>query len=164
MQLSSAPGAISQLRRLVLETHEPIQFLDITDDVLELVRASGLREGVVTIFSRHTTTAVCIQEAEPLLLDDLREFLERSAPPAAHYRHNDFRVRTVHMHDDESPNGHAHCLQLMLGSSETVPVEDGELLLGTWQRIFLVELDGPRPRVGLPRGRELIISVLGSSD
>jgi secondary thiamine-phosphate synthase enzyme len=164
MQLSSAPGVVSQLRRLVLETREPIQFLDITADVLELVRASGLRDGVVTIFSRHTTTAVCIQEAEPLLLEDLREFLEHKAPPSAHYRHNDFRVRTVHMHDDESPNGHAHCLQLMLGSSQSVPVEEGGLLLGTWQRIFLVELDGPRPRVGLPLGREVIIQALGSFD
>lgn len=158
MQLSSAPGVAVQLRRLVLETREPIQFLDITDDVLELVRDVGLRNGVVTVFSRHTTAAVSIQEAEPLLLEDLRDFLQRAAPAHAHYRHNDFRVRTVHMHDDESPNGHAHCLQLMLGTSESVPVADGELLLGVWQRIFVVELDGPRP------SREVIIQVMGSSD
>jgi secondary thiamine-phosphate synthase enzyme len=155
MQLSSAPGVASRLRRLVFETHEPIQFLDITEQVVELVRVAGLREGVANVFSRHTTAAVCIQEAEPLLLRDLREFLERAAPANAHYRHNDFRVRTVHMHDDESPNGHAHCLQLMLGTSQSVPVAAGELLLGTWQRIFLVELDGPRA------AREVIIQVLG---
>jgi len=57
------------------------------------------------------------------------------------------------MHDDESPNGHAHCLQLMLGTSESIPVADGELLLGTWQRVFLVELDGPR------ESREVIIQA-----
>ena len=158
MQLSSAPGVASRLRRLVFETREPIQFVDITDGVAELVRVSGLREGVANVFSRHTTAAVCIQEAEPLLLEDLREFLRRSAPPHAHYRHNDFRVRTVHMHDDESPNGHSHCLQLMLGTSESVPVADGKLLLGTWQRIFLVELDGPR------ENREVIIQALGTTD
>jgi secondary thiamine-phosphate synthase enzyme len=166
MQLSSpvpsvrvhAPGVASRLRRLVCETHEPIQFLDITDEVAELVRVAGLREGVAHVFSRHTTAAVCIQEAEPLLLEDLRDFLLRSAPADEHYRHNDFRVRTVHMHDDESPNGHAHCLQMMLGTSESVPVGDGELLLGTWQRIFLVELDGPRAE------REVVIQVLGTSD
>ena len=158
MQLSSAPGIASRVRRLVFETHEPIQFLDITDQVVELVQAAGLREGVVTIFSRHTTAAVSIQEAEPLLLEDLREFLARCAPPNAHYRHNDFRVRTVHMHDDESPNGHAHCLQLLMGASQTVPVADGELLLGTWQRIFLVELDGPRA------SREVVLQALGSAD
>jgi secondary thiamine-phosphate synthase enzyme len=156
MQLSSAAGVVSRLQRLVFETHQPIQFLDVTDEVAELVRVAGLRQGVANVFSRHTTAAVCIQEAEPLLLEDLREFLERSAPAEAHYRHNDFRVRTVHMHDDESPNGHAHCQQLMLGTSESVPVADGELLLGTWQRIFLVELDGPR------LSREVIIQVLGT--
>jgi secondary thiamine-phosphate synthase enzyme len=158
MQLSSAAGVVSQLRRLVFETHQPIQFLDITEAVTELVRLSGLREGVANVFSRHTTAAVCIQEDEPLLLEDLRDFLHRSAPAGAHYRHNDFRVRTVHMHDDESPNGHAHCQQVMLGSSESVPVTDGELLLGAWQRIFLVELDGPRAK------REVIIQALGTAD
>jgi secondary thiamine-phosphate synthase enzyme len=156
MQLSSAAGVVSRLRRLVVETQQPIQFLDITDEVAELVRVAGLREGVANVFSRHTTAAVCIQEAEPLLLEDLREFLERSAPAQAHYRHNDFRVRTVHMHDDESPNGHAHCQQMMLGASESVPVADGELLLGTWQRIFVVELDGPRTE------REVVIQALGT--
>ena len=156
MQLSSAAGVVSRLRRLVVETHQPIQFFDITDEVAELVRLAGLREGVANVFSRHTTAAVCIQEDEPLLLEDLREFLGRTASAEAHYRHNDFRVRTVHMHDDESPNGHAHCQQLMLGTSESVPVADGELLLGTWQRIFLVELDGPRA------SREVIIQVLGT--
>jgi secondary thiamine-phosphate synthase enzyme len=157
MQLSTAAVA-NRLRRLVVTTHQPIQFLDITDQVAELVRAAGVREGVASVFSRHTTAAVCIQEAEPLLLEDLRDFLERNAPAEAHYRHNDFRVRTVHMHDDESPNGHAHCLQMMLGTSESIPVADGELLLGTWQRIFLVELDGPRA------AREVVIQALGTGE
>src|ERR671931_2236670 len=107
MQLSSAPGVTTLLQRLVLTTHESIQFVDITNQVVDLVRAARLADGVVTVFSRHTTAAVCIQEDEPLLLQDLREFLQRSAPPHAHYRHNDFRVRTVHMHPDERPNGHA---------------------------------------------------------
>jgi len=156
MQLSSTAGVVSQLRRLVFETHQPIQFLDITDEVAELVRVARVRDGVANVFSRHTTAAVCIQEDEPLLLEDLREFLQRSAPAEAHYRHNDFRVRTVHMHDDESPNGHAHCQQILLGTSESVPVAEGELLLGTWQRIFLVELDGPRA------SREVIIQALGT--
>jgi len=158
MQVLKAPGTVVALRRLKLETHQPIQLLDITDRVQDVVRAAGLRDGSVTIFSRHTTAAIRIQEDEPLLLEDLRAFLERCAPASAHYRHNDFRLRTVHMHEDESPNGHSHCLQLLLGSSESVPVADGELLLGTWQRIFLVELDGPRP------AREIIVQTVGTSD
>ena len=158
MQLSSAPGVTTLLRRLVLTTHEPIQFVDITDRVADLVRAAGLHAGVVTVLVRHTTAGVAIQEDEPLLLEDLRHFLGRLAPAQAHYRHNDFRIRTQHMHADESPNGHAHCLQLMLGSSESVPIFDGELQLGTWQRIFLVELDGPRPE------RELLVQLLGTTE
>src|SRR6266849_3510 len=81
-----------------------------------------------------------------------------SAPANVHYQHNDFRIRTHHMHDDESPNGHSHCLQFLLGTSETVPIMDGDLQLGEWQRIFLVELDGPRPK------REVLVQVVGVSD
>jgi secondary thiamine-phosphate synthase enzyme len=160
MQLlnSSRPTTAVNMRRLVVETHEPIQFIDVTDEIAASVRASGVRDGIVTIVSRHTTMAVRIQEDEPLLLEDLLGFLRRLAPSNVHYQHNDFRIRTHHMHDDESPNGHSHCLQFLLGSSESVPVMDGELQLGTWQRIFAVELDGPRPK------RELLIQTVGVGD
>jgi secondary thiamine-phosphate synthase enzyme len=151
------PTTAVNLRRLAFETQEPIQFLDITDEIIKLVHASGVTDGIVTIVSRHTTAAVRIQEAEPLLLEDLLGFLRRLAPSNVHYQHNDFRIRTHHMHDDESPNGHSHCLQFLLGSSETIPVMDGELQLGTWQRIFLVELDGPRPK------REILVQTVGLS-
>ena len=157
MEVLTAAGLTTALRRLVLETHESIEFLDITDAVVGCVREMGLKDGTVTVFSRHTTASVRVQEDEPLLLEDLREFLERTAPAQAHYRHNDFRIRTIHMHEDESPNGHSHCVQLLMGASETVPVLDGELLLGTWQRVFLVELDGPRPQ------REVLVQVVGST-
>jgi secondary thiamine-phosphate synthase enzyme len=149
------PRHLASCHRLRRATEAPIEFLDITDDVAAIVRAAGLRDGIVTIFSRHTTAAVRIQEDEPLLLEDLQAFLERWAPSHADYRHNDFQIRTAHMHPDESPNGHSHCLHLVLGTSETVPVVDGELQLGTWQRLFLVELDGPRP------GREVLVQLLG---
>jgi len=154
----SQPSTAVNMRRLAFETTEPIQFLDITDQVTEVVRDAGISDGIVTIVSRHTTMAVRIQEAEPLLLEDLLGFLRRLAPSNVHYQHNDFRIRTHHMHDDESPNGHSHCLQFLLGTSETVPVMDGELMLGEWQRIFLVELDGPRPK------REVLIQTVGVSD
>jgi secondary thiamine-phosphate synthase enzyme len=160
MQLtsSSRPTTAVNMRRMVVETREPIQFVDITDDVQDAVRASGVRNGIVTVVSRHTTAAVRIQEAEPLLLEDLLGFLRRLAPSNVHYQHNDFRIRTHHMHDDESPNGHSHCLQFLLGTSESLPVCDGELMLGEWQRLFLVELDGPRAK------REVLIQTVGSAD
>src|SRR5437764_2701986 len=149
------PETAVNMRRVAFATTEPIQFVDVTDDVARAVRSTGVRNGIVTIVSRHTTMAVRIQEAEPLLLEDLLSFLRRLAPANVHYQHNDFRVRTHHMHPDESPNGHSHCLQFLLGTSETVPVEDGQLVVGEWQRIFLVELDGPRPK------REVLIQTVG---
>lgn len=154
----SRPSTAVNMRRLAFKTTEPIQLIDITDEVVDCVRRAGITDGMVTIVSRHTTAAVRIQEAEPLLQEDLLEFLRRLAPANAHYRHNDFQVRTHHMHEDESPNGHSHCLQFLLGSSETIPVMDGAMELGQWQRIFLVELDGPRPK------REVLVQTIGIAD
>jgi secondary thiamine-phosphate synthase enzyme len=153
----SRPDRVDEVRMLHLPSREPIELIDITDRVADLVCQADLWNGQVLLLSRHTTAAVRIQENEPLLLQDLRDFLSRLAAPKAHYRHNDFRMRTHHMHPDERPNGHAHCLQLLLGSSETVPVFHGELALGTWQRLFLVELDGPRPN------REVLVQLSGSA-
>jgi secondary thiamine-phosphate synthase enzyme len=139
---------------LAFQTGQAPHFIDITDQVAEVVRRSGVVSGQVVAFSRHTTAAVRVQEAEPLLLDDMKECLERLAPKGLAYRHNDFRVRTVNMTPDESPNGHAHCQHLFLGASEQVPVVAGRLALGRWQRLFLIELDHPRPR-------EVHVQVLG---
>lgn len=130
------------------------EFIDITDEVLDAVRNAEIREGTVTVFSRHTTAAVVINEHEPLLLRDMAQFLERTAPREADYRHNDFVVRTANMTEDECPNGHSHCQHLFLNTSETVPIADGRPLLGRWQRVFMIELDRPRPR-------EIIIQVQG---
>jgi secondary thiamine-phosphate synthase enzyme len=154
---ATAAGHLLCTRTLTLATRQPIELIDITDHIAELVRDTGLRNGQVVLLSRHTTAAVRIQEDEPLLLEDLRDFLAGLAPSASAYRHNDFRVRTHHMHPDERPNGHAHCLQLLLGSSETVPVVDGALALGTWQRLFLIELDGPRPE------RQVLVQLSGQT-
>jgi secondary thiamine-phosphate synthase enzyme len=152
-----AAGHLVCSRLLTVATRQPIELIDITDPVAGLVRDAAVWSGQVVLLSRHTTAAVRIQENEPLLLEDLRDFLAGLAPPTSSYRHNDFRVRTHHMHPDERPNGHAHCLQLLFGSSESVPVVDGALALGTWQRLFLVELDGPRP------DRQVLVQLSGQT-
>lgn len=150
--LPGMPRVMNEL--LVVNTGAAPDFVDITDAVAAAVQRSGVRNGQVLVFSRHTTAAVRIQEAEPLLLQDIIDCLERLLPRDLEYRHNDFRIRTVNMTEDESPNGHAHCRHLFLGASETVPVIDGQLALGRWQRIFLIELDHPRRR-------EVQLQVLG---
>ena len=108
------------------------EFIDITDEVEEFIESSGVLNGIVVVFSKHTTAAIVIQEDEPLLLDDFRNLLDSIASSDAKYSHNDFDVRTVHMHDNECPNGHSHCQHLTLGSSESVPVIDGKMALGEW--------------------------------
>jgi secondary thiamine-phosphate synthase enzyme len=130
------------------------EFIDITDEVLGAVDDSAVREGMVTVFSRHTTAAIVINENEPLLLRDMSRFLERTAPREADYRHNDFVIRTANMTEDECPNGHSHCQHLFLGASETVPIAEGRPLFGRWQRVFMIELDRPRDR-------EIVIQVQG---
>jgi len=146
--------ATSYTQVLQIETERAPQFVDITDEVEEAIRASGVQNGLVLIYSRHTTAAIRINENEPLLLHDLEEFLRRVAPPDLDYRHNDFSIRTTNMTEDECPNGHAHCQHLLMGASEAVPIIAGKAQLGRWQRIFLVELDRPR-------AREVIIQIVG---
>ncbi|MGC9529254.1 MAG: secondary thiamine-phosphate synthase enzyme YjbQ [Candidatus Bipolaricaulaceae bacterium] len=132
---------------LIVPTKRSPQFIDITAEVQRKVAESGVQEGLALLFCRHTTAAVRINENEPLLIHDMEEFLKRVAPRDLYYRHNDFGIRTDNMTEDECPNAHAHCQHLLLGASEMVPVEDGRLLLGQWQRVFLVELDRPRDRI-----------------
>ncbi|MDO8750441.1 MAG: secondary thiamine-phosphate synthase enzyme YjbQ [Dehalococcoidia bacterium] len=140
--------------RLLLETTRAPEFIDITQRVVEFVGSTGIKSGFVVVFSKHTTAAIKINENEPLLLQDMERFLERLASQNGYYQHNDFTLRTVNMTEDECPNGHAHCQHLLMSTSETIPIVDGELQLGRWQRVFLVELDRPRTR-------EVVFQVLG---
>ncbi len=154
MKGSTALGSFAKLFTFTVRTERAPQFLDITEKVEDAVRESGVKQGIATVFTRHTTAAVRINENEPLLLTDMEEFLKRLAPKDLYYRHNDFGIRTHNMTEDECPNAHAHCQHLILGASETIPVVDGKLALGKWQRVFLVELDRPRER-------EVCVQIIG---
>ena len=135
-------------------TKKAPEFIDITEYVCRFVEESKVQNGMALVYSKHTTAAIKINENEPLLIEDMEKFLDRIASREDEYRHNDFTIRTVNMNDAECPNGHAHCQHLLMGTSETVPIVDGQVQVGTWQRIFLVELDMPRPR-------EVIVQILG---
>jgi len=130
-----------------VSTGHPTAFVDLTARLEAFVAAAGLRSGILNVQTRHTTTAIVVNEHEPLLLADFEELLAGIAPVAARYRHDDTSARTVNVAAGERPNGHAHCRALLLPSSASLNVVDGRLQLGTWQRVFLVELDGPRDRV-----------------
>ena len=145
---------VSQVYCLHLESKKTTEFIDITDRVQECVTLAGVSHGFVVVYSKHTTAAIKINENEPLLLQDMEQFLERISPRDGNYRHNDFTIRTVNMTSDECPNGHAHCQQLLLGTSETVPIVDRTMQFGRWQSIFMIELDHPR-------AREVMVQVVG---
>ncbi len=150
--------AVRACRDLVhLRTEKAVQFVDLTQIVAERVRRSGVEEGMVVVQSRHTTAAVLVNENEKHLLEDLHDLLERWAPAGARYRHNDLESRRD-APPDEKPNGHAHARALLLGTSVCLNVAGGQVDLGEWQSVFLVELDGPRRRsvsvqvLGVPTG------------
>lgn len=138
-------GASIYNDRLQFNTDGEEPFLDITDEVSAVVARSGIRDGFVQIFSSHTTAAIRINERETLLLTDFRRLLDRIAPRDGHYEHDDLD-RRMDVGPGEPRNGHAHCQHLMLSSSESVPLIDGKLHLGHWQRVFLIELDSSRLR------------------
>lgn len=139
---------------LEIQTTKAPEFIDITEEVEKFVEDRELENGALVVFSRHTTAAIRINEHESLLLKDMADFIKAFAQKDEYYRHNDFSIRTENMTEDEVPNGHAHCQSLGMGASETIPVIDGELQLGTWQRVFLIELDHARTR-------NVILQVIG---
>lgn len=146
--------ATCQHARIRITTERPMEFIDLTDRIESLAARAGIHAGLVNIQSLHTTMAIVVNEHEPLLLADFGALLSRAAPRDAAYRHDDMSVRTVNLAPDERPNGHAHCHALLLGSSVSLNFADGQLQLGRWQRVFLVELDGPRVR-------EVSVLILG---
>jgi secondary thiamine-phosphate synthase enzyme len=129
-----------------ITTTQATQFIDLTDRLKALVAAADLRFGIVNVQTLHTTTAIIVNEHEPLLLADFQALLEVVAPGARRYEHDDVHARTVNVTERERPNGHAHCRAFLLPPSVCLNVTGGRLLLGRWQRVFLVELDGPRER------------------
>ncbi len=129
-----------------LRTESCFQLVDVTAVVAERVRRSGVSLGTASVQSRHTTAALFVNEDEPLLLQDVEAFLRRLVPPGPLYRHDDLAARRGPVPFDERANGHAHVQALLLPTSVSLNVVDGELDLGRWQSLFLAELDGPRAR------------------
>jgi len=124
-------------RTLRLATVDAIALIDISADVDRLFQSCGLRDGVLTLMSPHTTAHINLNEREPQLQQDMLDFLMRLVARDGDYRHNRAPV-------DGRDNAHSHLMGLLMNATESVPFADGKLLLGGWQSVFLVELDGPR--------------------
>jgi secondary thiamine-phosphate synthase enzyme len=123
---------------------------DITDEVAAAVRESEIADGIACVYSPHTTCCIRVNEFESGLLEDFTTLLRRLVPAdGQYYAHDDWDRRTENIcaEDMEVGNGHAHCMSMLLGSAgESIPVRDGELCLGTWQRVLFLELDRERDR------------------
>ncbi len=131
---------------LKLKTKKLFDFIDLTEIAEKMVKKSKIKNGMFNIQSKHTTVAVIVNENEPLLISDMKKMLDKLIPKKHNYQHDNFDIRTVNMCKDELVNGHSHCKQVLLNSSYTFNIIKGHLDLGTWQRIFAVELDRSRPR------------------
>ncbi|MFN2616380.1 MAG: secondary thiamine-phosphate synthase enzyme YjbQ [Thermoleophilaceae bacterium] len=118
--------------------------VDLTDGLLEVVRASGLREGVVSVFVPGSTAAITTMEHEPGGVHDLRAALDRLVPREGDYEHNRLNGDT---------NSHAHIRAAIVGPSEAVPLRGGQLTTGTWQQIVLIDFDDR------PRERTVVVQV-----
>ncbi|MDY0388182.1 MAG: secondary thiamine-phosphate synthase enzyme YjbQ [Methanolobus sp.] len=118
-----------------LKTNDRVELIDITDVVQEAVKNSAVENGICVISTRHTTTSIIVNENESGLRSDILSLLERFIPADADYSH-----------DRIDNNADAHLKAVLLGSSQSIPILCGRLLLGTWQSVFFAEFDGPRNR------------------
>lgn len=132
---------------LEIATDEGITIYNITPQLEDFIESTAIKNGQILVFSRHTTTALAINENEVRLLEDIKVFLQKLAPNSEHYLHNDLHLRDVP--EDEPINAHSHLMAMMLSTSEFIPIVDGKLALGTWQSVLFFELDGPRKRTVL---------------
>ena len=120
---------------LDVKTNQRAEIINITPQIKTALTKTGIKTGIVNIFSRHSTSGIVINENESGLLEDFRNALESLVPTRKNYNHNKI-----------DNNADSHIRSFIIGNSETIPIEDESLGLGTWQSVFFVELDGPRNR------------------
>ncbi len=135
-----------------LQTDPGIGLYQLDDVIQQFLLDSKLQNGLLTVTSRHTTTALAINEYESRLLDDVREYFGHLVPAEDKYLHNDIHLRDCP--ENEPENAHAHIQAMLLSSSEVIPVTNAELQLGQWQSVIFFDLDGPRER-------QISIQVMG---
>jgi secondary thiamine-phosphate synthase enzyme len=132
-------------KQIFLQTKKQFELVDLTLQIKTAVVETNIKTGTVTVFCPHTTGGIKLNHNEPLLIQDIMKMLYRVAPVDVSYAHDLFEVRQ-NVAPNERSNGHAHVKSFLLGSSETLIIEKGQLALGTHQSVFFVELDGGRDR------------------
>src|SRR5260221_12261172 len=138
---AQAGGLTIHGETLIVQTDQRIELVDLTNRVMEYVRRFNIREGLVSLWSMHTTCTLFINEFQTALLTDIKRFLEQMVARDAEWLHNN-----PEHSDCDRFNADSHLRALLLGHSLTLQVSGGEVVLGQWQRILMAELDGPRAR------------------
>ncbi|MFZ2193198.1 MAG: secondary thiamine-phosphate synthase enzyme YjbQ [Candidatus Moraniibacteriota bacterium] len=141
------------LKKIQIKSTSSVELIDITKQVEEIVGQSGVREGTALIYAPHTSAGIFINHNEPMLLQDFMRVLYRLVPVEDRYAHDLFELAKKSKSDGRS-NGHSHCKAMILGISETVPVEKGHLILTEKQSIFVAEMDGARTR-------DIVVQLMG---
>lgn len=131
-------------KEIFLSTKKRIEVIRITELINQVIIESGIKSGMVTVYVPHATAAIIVNEFEPRLADDYVEWIRKYIPIKADWKHNEI--------DD---NAYAHIASAIIGPERTIPLQNGHLVLGTWQEVMLLELDGPRDL------RRIIIQVIG---
>jgi secondary thiamine-phosphate synthase enzyme len=150
-RVASATGSFEvHAETISIPTADRIQIVDLTERVMARVPALGVQEGLLNVFSMHTTCTLFVNEYQRALVEDFQSFLEHIVARDAPWLHND----PAHS-DCDRMNADSHLRALLLGHSLTLPVSGGQVVLGQWQRILMAELDGPRTR-------SLRVQVMGS--
>lgn len=145
-------------RPINYESKGYLEFRDITDEVEEIVRKTKVKNGMVLVYSTHTTLAICVNEKEKGISEDFKKVMAKIAPKDDYYCHNDLNLRTENLvcqsGASDCLNGHSHCTHLLMRNSETIPIIEGKLIFGPWQKIFAIELD-------CGRKRNIVVQVIG---
>ena len=138
---ATAGGLTIHGETFVVSTDQRVELVDLTNRIMELVRRADVSEGLVSVWSMHTTCTLFINEFQGALLADMKRFLERMVARDAEYMHNDPQ------HSDcDRMNADSHLRAMLLGHNLTLQISGGEVVLGQWQRVLMAELDGPRAR------------------
>ena len=131
----------TQLDTFVVRSSQKQEMIDITPDIIDATRESGIRNGFIGIFSQHTTAGVMVNEFQPALLADIGDFLKRIVDDGISYKHN-----SPEWSDCDRGNATSHLRSLLFSNSVMLPVIDGKPVLGQFQSVIMAELDGPRER------------------
>ncbi len=140
-------------KKISLESKKQFEILDVTEQVRHAVSESMVKSGIAVVYSPHTTAAIRLNHNEPLLIQDLMKTMYRLVPIDISYSHDLFEVRQQ-VAPNERSNGHAHIKTFLMGSSQEVIIEQGNMLLGGKQSLFFLEFDGGR-------NREIWVKIIG---